>query len=309
MDSRPVLWGNLAGIANNLLWATTIPVTEMLLATWPPFVLAAGRLMTAALGILLLFPLLRRKLDLKSIPWRSVAKLGGLYMAPSVVLMVWGQDLSDTVAAAVVLTTMPLVSALMGFVQGTERLRLTLLLGVLLAMLGGTIAAGTFDEGAPDFRGGEIIVLGSITLWALFSRATVRELGGHDSLAQSFVTVGTAGVVLSLFSTGLVGGGLVPPITPTVREILLLLWMGCIGVGMSLPLWLLSARLLGVTVASMHQNLLPFYVMALAVLLGQGRIEADMLAGAALVSLGALIAQVPWDRLRRRPAPQTMPNR
>ena len=299
MDSRPVFWGNLAGVANNLLWATTIPVTEMLLATWPPFVLAAGRLVTAALGTLILFPILRRRFDLRGVPWRSVAKLGGLYMAPSVVLMVWGQDLSDPVAAAIVLTTMPLVSAMIGFVQKTERLRPALLLGVMLAILGGMVAAGTFEGNAPDFKGGELVIIVSLVLWALFSRATVKEMGGQDALVQSFVTVATAGALLTLFSGSLVASGIIPTFVPTGREYLLLLWMGCIGVGMSLPLWLLSARLLGVTVASMHQNLLPFYVMALAVLLGQGAVDAGMVAGAVLVSLGALVAQVPWERWRR----------
>ena len=298
-NGRPVFWGNLAGIASNLLWATTIPVTEMLLATWPPFVLAAGRLMTATLGILLLFPLLRRRLDLRGLPWRTVAKLGGLYMAPSVILMIWGQDLSDPMGAAIVITTMPLVSAVMGAVQGTERLRPTLLAGVVLAIAGGIVATGSFGEDAPDFRGGEIVVLLSIGLWALFSRATVRELSGHDSLVQSLVTVGTAGAMLTLMSSAFVTTGIIPTLEPTGREILLLLWMGCIGIGISLPLWFVSARLLGVTVASMHQNMLPFYVMVLAVLLGQGEIGPRTLAGAILVSLGALVAQLPWQKLLR----------
>jgi drug/metabolite transporter (DMT)-like permease len=294
---RPVFWGNLAGVASNMFWATTIPVTEMLLATWPPLPLAAGRLTMGALGILLLFLLMRRRMDLRGVPWMTVGKLGGLYMAPSVLLMIWGQDLSDPMAAAVIITTMPLVSAVIGFVQGTERLRLTLLFGVGLAIAGGILASSSFEEGAPGFRGGEIIVLASIVLWAIFSRATVREMGGCDPLVQSLVTLGVAGGMLTLLSAGMIGTGFTPGLDPTGREILLLLWMGCIGIGISLPLWFVSARLLGVTVASMHQNLLPFYVMLLAVILGQGQIGPRMLAGAVLVSLGALIAQLPWARM------------
>ena len=299
---RPVLWGNLAGIASNLIWATTIPVTEILLATWPPIALAAGRLTTAALGILLLFPLLRRRLALGGLPWRIVLKLAGLYMMPSVVLMVWGQDLSNPMAAAVIATTMPLVSALLGWAQGSERLRPSLLAGVFLAIAGGIVVNGSFSGNAPAFRGGEFVVLAAITLWVVFSKATVRELGGQDPLVQSLVTVGSAGLMLTLFSTALVGAHVLPPIEPSWHEILLLLWMGCIGIGGSLPLWFVSARLLGVTVASMHQNLLPFYVMILAALLGQGQIGARGLTGACLVSLGALIAQWPALRMRPRPA-------
>lgn len=296
-SERPVFWGNLAGVASNLLWATTIPVTEMLLATWPPVALAAGRLTTAALGILLLFPLLRRRVQLRALPWRTVIRLSGLYMVPSVALMIWGQDLSDPMAAAIVITTMPLVSAVMGWMQGTERLRPSLLGGVALAIAGGVLASGSFAEGAPSFRGGEIVVLASIVLWAIFSRATVRELKDYDSVVQSLATVGTAGLMLTVLSAAGIGTGAMPGVAPGGREILLLLWMGCIGIGLSLPLWFVSARLLGVTVASMHQNLLPFYVMLLAVLLGQGEIGPRTLAGAVLVSMGALVAQLPWVRI------------
>jgi drug/metabolite transporter (DMT)-like permease len=228
-----------------------------------------------------------------------VLRLSCLYMVPSVVLMIWGQDLSDPMAAAIVFTTMPLVSAAIGAVQGTERVRASLLLGVGLAIAGGVLASGSFGEGAPGFRGGEIVLLVSITLWALFSRATVRDLDGHDSLAQSLVTLAAGGATLTLLSAGLTGAGWLPPVAPGWQEILLLLWMGCIGIGLSMPLWFLSVRFLGVTVASMHQNLLPFYVVVLAVLLGQGEMGGRTLAGAALVSLGALVAQLPWARMWR----------
>jgi len=296
---RPVLWGNLAGVAGNLVWATTIPVTEILLATWPPLALAAARLLVAALGVLLLFPLLRRPLLLGGIPWPVVLRLSCFYMVPSVALMIWGQDLSDPMAAAIVFTTMPLVSAVIGAVQGTERVRGSLLLAVGLAIAGGILASGSFEQGAPGFRGGEVVLLVSITLWALFSRGIVRDLRGHDSLTQSLVTLAAGGAALTLLSAGLTGAGWLPPVAPDGQEILLLLWMGCIGIGLSMPLWFLSVRLLGVTIASMHQNLLPFYVVVLAVLLGQGEIGGRTLAGAALVSLGALVAQLPWARMWR----------
>lgn len=306
-NERPVFWGNLAGVGSNLLWATSIPATEILLSTWPPIMLATGRLVTAALGILLLFPILRRRLVFHGLPWPRIARLAGLYMVPSVVLMVWGQALSDPITAAIIITTSPLVSAMIGRIQGTERLPPSLLGGVALAIGGGILASGSFQEGTPGFRGGELVVLASITLWAMFSRATVRDLGGHDSLVQSLVTVGTAGAMLTLLSSVLVGTDAMSGIDPAGWEILLLLWMGGVGIGMSMPLWFISVRLLGITVASMHQNLLPFYVLVLAVLLGQGEIGPHTLGGAVLVSLGALVAQIPWGRLRRRRLPDPLP--
>ena len=156
---------------------------------------------------------------------------------------------------------------------------------------------GTLPDGSPV----EALTIsgGGLTAEVLTLGAIVRDLRGHDSLAQSLVTLAAGGSALTLLSAGLTGTGWLPPVAPDGREILLLLWMGCIGIGLSTPLWFLSVRLLGVTVASMHQNLLPFYVVVLAVLLGQGEIGGRTLAGAALVSLGALVAQLPWARMWR----------
>ena len=66
------------------------------------------------------------------------------------------------------------------------------------------------------------------------------------------------------------------------------------AVGLTLPPWFLGVRLLGITVASMHQNLAPLYVMLVALLLG-GSVVAGQVGGAVLVLAGAAIAQ-----LRRR---------
>ena len=296
---RPILWGNLAGVASNLLWATTIPVTEMLLANWPPVIVAAGRLTTAALGILVLLGILRRPLRLREVPWWTVVRLAGLFMVPSVVLMVWGQDLADPMAAAIVVTTMPLVAAVIGWLSGTEKLSGSLFAALALAVVGGIVAQGGGSAAPPVFRGGELVVLAAIVLWVQFSRATVRDLAARDPLIQSLVTLAVSGTMLTLASAVLVRSGALPPVEPGWRDIGLFLWLGCIGIGGSLPLWFVSVRLLGVTVASLHQNLLPFYVMILTAVLGQGALGLPVFVGACLVSSGALIAQLP--RLRRRP--------
>lgn len=293
---NPVLEGNLAAVASHVLWATSFPATQILLSGWDPVLLTAGRLVTALVAILLLFPLLGRRPRFAGMPWPAALRIGGLFMAPSVLLAVWGQALSDPLTAAIIITSMPLVSALIGWAAGTERLHPALLGGLALAIAGGIVASsGNADR--LGFRGGELLVLGSVTLWTLYSRAVVRDLAALDDLSRSLVTMLCGAGTLVLVSLVLVTAGLVPPrldLSPGMLGVLL--WMGTVGVGLTLPLWLVAARHLGVTIAAMHQNLLPFYVMVFSLLLG-GTFGARALLGALLVSLGALVAQLPWRRL------------
>ena len=58
-----------------------------------------------------------------------------------------------------------------------------------------------------------------------------------------------------------------------------------------MPLWFTSARILGLTVAAIHTNLAPFYVMLIAVGFG-GTVSGRQVLGAVLVAAGALLAQL-----------------
>jgi drug/metabolite transporter (DMT)-like permease len=74
-----------------------------------------------------------------------------------------------------------------------------------------------------------------------------------------------------------------------------LAWLGAVAVCLSMLLWLRAARLIGVTIAAMHQNMVPFYVMAMALAIG-GRVETAQLVGGLLVVSGAVLAQWPAGR-------------
>ena len=77
----------------------------------------------------------------------------------------------------------------------------------------------------------------------------------------------------------------------------LLVWMSMIAIGLSVLMWFTCARLLGITVAAIHTNLAPFYVMLIAVAFG-GSVVWQQAIGATLVVAGAFLAQL--ASLRRR---------
>ena len=64
-----------------------------------------------------------------------------------------------------------------------------------------------------------------------------------------------------------------------------------LSVSISQPCWIAGARGLGITIASFHLNAVPFYVMGVLVLIGDGIFDPFKLLGLALIALGVFLAQ------------------
>ena len=294
-DRQRVWQGNLASTASMLCWATTFPATELLLASWDPVLLAAARLTVAAFVALLLLALFGKPRELSTAPWASILPIGGLGLGTGVLLLTLGQAHANLVIVAIIGTLVPLVSALFGVAQGTERIDLRLGIAITLAVAGGIVATGVFSERI-DFRGGELLALVSVVLWTWYSRASIDKLSMLSDLTKSTVNMLAGSVVITLAALVAVGLGLVPvSLDLGTASLVQLGWLGTIAVCLSTLLWLKAARLIGVTIAAMHQNLVPFYVMAMALAIG-GRVETVQLVGGIMVVTAAVLAQWPVQR-------------
>lgn len=287
--SHEIWRGNLAAFVSTLLWASAFPVTQQLLATWDPLPLAAARLGLGSATMLVMAVLFRQLPTGKIVPWRTIVLLGGFGTAASVLCLIAGQALSDPVTAAAIATMQPVAAALLGFFGGRERLTPWQILGILLAVAGALLISPTVQGGGAGFRGGEPLLIANVLLWTWYSRAARERLAGLGDFAVGGLTMAVGSTALAVAAIA------VSFFTPQALDLSLatmpwLLWMGMVAIGVSVPLWLMATRLLGVTIASLHINLAPFYVMLIGLALG-GSIHAMQSAGAALVATGAVIAQ------------------
>jgi drug/metabolite transporter (DMT)-like permease len=288
----PALSGNLLAFLSTALWASSFPATERLLATWDPLLLCLARLGGAAACLLLIALAAGRLGELGRAPWRDVLLLGALGVAAPVFLLILGQTRADAVTVAIISTTLPLISALMGWALDGERPRLFVFAGILLAILGGSLAslAGTGSAAGP--RGGEVLVLGSMVLWIWYSRAALRRLAGLSDVAIGGLTMAAGAALVALVTSLALPLGLTAPrLDLSPPTLALLAWMSMAAIGLSVLLWFTCARLLGLTVAAIHTNLAPFYVMLIALAFG-GEVVPQQATGAVLVVAGALLAQL-----------------
>ncbi|MEL7544822.1 MAG: EamA family transporter, partial [Pseudomonadota bacterium] len=304
--ASPRLKGNAAACAAMILWATGFPAAAIILQAWHPLVLTPVRLALAAItlmGVLVLsggFATVRR-MDARG-RW-DILWIGGALLSVSTVLLVYGQALVHPVTAAVIISMLPLVSALMGLAAGTERISLSLAIGIVLSIVGGVIvSAGTGflsalsgdSVGVPNRQAmlGVGLLIAAITLFVAYSRACDQRLGDLSGAAKAGLTMASATpVVLVVTITALVLEVVPRELDLSPRIMAVVFWLGMVAIAGSMSLWFTAIRLTSVTVTAMHHNLVPFYVIVLS-LAGGGVIALHHWLGAAMVIVGAVIAQL-----------------
>ena len=289
-----------------VLWATSFPVTDILLKDWHPLLLVPARLVPGTAVILLVTLLAGQCKAIRQAPWRTILLIGGLGMGLGTTLIVWAQDYADLVTVAIIVTTFPLVSAVMGYFGGSEKVTIALSLGIVCAVAGGVLISLKPDTAGLDLRGGEVLALTSVILWAWFARSAATRLRDLPDLARAAFSMVAASLAVVVVTIGALLLGAIEvryDLSPT--SLGLVLWLGVISNGVTMVLWMTASRLLGVTVAGIHLNGVPFYVILMALAVG-GVILTSQIWGACLVAAGALLAQLP---ARTRPSRASLPLR
>ncbi|MEJ5233925.1 MAG: DMT family transporter [Geminicoccaceae bacterium] len=293
-----LLAGNAVTLAAIVLWASSFLVTDRLLQSWHPVWLTVGRILGAGL-LLLAFCLLTGRLGtLRPKSWPRLARASVLGFGLAGLAIVVGQKFSDPVTTAIIVTSGPLISALMGILDGSERPNLHLWAGILMAIAGGVLASLEPGSWLPSPRGGEFLVLLSQILWIWYSRISASGLGELDAIAKSTLGLTIGGLfLLAVAAIGTLAGWVPLEVDLGGESLALLGWLAGFSIAVSVSLWLVGVRILGATIAAIHTNLAPFYVMLMALLLLGTAPRFGQILGGALVAGGAVLAQ--WPAIRR----------
>ncbi len=264
-DRRRMLGAFGAMLFVGVSWGANIPVTKAMLGHFDLLPMSAIRTGAAglALGLLLLAIEGWRSLKVDLGLRRFV--LLGMMMSGFFVMYTLGIQFSNPISAAAVQVAGPLVAAVTVRLATGARfdpgfpvaLGLTLLGGVILAA-GAVLGAGKVTLG-----GGEIVVLLSNAVWTLYSlkaqawfdrasqlhRAYVSSLASISWLLPLNVALVAAGLVRSPFSVG------------DAWVWTQLLAVAVFGSGVGVYYWNVGASRLGVAIASLWINLVPFFAV------------------------------------------------
>ncbi len=292
--------GNIAGVMCMMAWSTSFIFVDDLLALWHPNLLIPARSAFAGIGLCLLVVVMGKGHELFQLPVIHMAGAGGIGLTAANSLLVWGQNYIDPVSTAIIISCLPAVSVAFGWFGGTERLTVLLGAGVVLSVVGGVVASLGRQSGAAgdgSIIGAIMIALG-VVFYIWYTRTIVMICPHISVLAKAGVCM----VVTTLMSLIVAEFAIIFEFAPlkydlSLASVVKLFWLGAFAVGGSTALWFLTGQMIGVTVAAMHHNLVPLYVMLMALATG-GSISLLTLAGAALVILGAVLAQMTAFRPR-----------
>jgi drug/metabolite transporter (DMT)-like permease len=295
-----MLAANLGMLLVALSWGTMIPSMTHLLADWDPFFLAAARYCMPIPPMLMLL----RAVEGRSpwfagmAPWRwwLLGTVGIGMFAP---LYTIGVQHANPVTAAILSTTSPVVTAIVGW----EAYRLPVprhtVPGILLAVAGCIYA--TYDANLPgtpfDLRGGEIFIIAAQVCWSWYSITAQRWLLGCSQIRITAITMLTASATLigAYLIASILGAGRFPPAVPsTTIDYGLFIWLALVPVMIGNILWHYGVNRLGPVIAALFMNLMPITAILITAAMGIPPTDHQLIGGV-LVLVGIMLAQ-----LRRR---------
>ena len=293
-SSPSVITANIACFMAMLMWAVGFPSGEILLETWGAISLLSVR-MLLAVGLLMVFWIVAEgMLTVLAAPWERGLTVGGIGFGFGAILLLVGQKMSDPVTPAIVAAMMPIAGVSIEVVLDKRKLHLQLLGGIVLAMVGGLLATGVRLSNG-KFSLGALFCLLAIFLFAWATRKTTRDFQTLSSLGQTTITL-VGAMVITLFVHGsflVLGFGETEIGNTDPKNIMLLLIFSLPAIAISQLLWIWAAGRLGILMASLHMNVVPFYVMLILVMFLGDPWGWDQAIGVVLVAIGVLLAQAP----------------
>jgi drug/metabolite transporter (DMT)-like permease len=186
---------------------------------------------------------------------------------------------------------MPVIGIALECVLDGRRLTIALVLGLVLSLAGGLVALD-LRTAAPGLGIGALAAFGSVFAFTWGSRATVTAFPALTPLGRSAITVAGAGISMTVLAIAysLAGGAPVQWSGVGLPEVAALVAASIGSIALSQTLWIVSVGLLGIGIASLHMNAVPFYVMLITFALG-GSWNWTQAIGAAVVVLGVAVAQ------------------
>jgi drug/metabolite transporter (DMT)-like permease len=300
MDQRKL--GNLALVAVAFAWGTMIPVISHLAQTWDPFFLGAVRYVS---GVPLLYAALWlaegfARPAVRPAMWRALVP-GWFGLGAFAFIYTIGVAHSNPVIAAVLGAANPVIAAAVGGAIFRIPFDRRLTPAVVLAVAGCALASIDWSNLSLELRGGEPLVLVAASLWAWYSIAIHRWLGGWSQLRKAANTMahGAVPLIIGYFLAREFGLAQAAPAMPAGLDVGIFIWMIAGSVVIGLLLWNFGVAKTNLVIASLYTNLVPVVAIALLAIGGEAPTLAQI-AGGALVIGG--VAWSEWRLLRARAA-------
>ncbi|HET9146929.1 MAG TPA: DMT family transporter [Acetobacteraceae bacterium] len=274
--------GIALALLSAILFGASTPFAKLLLGTVDPWMMAGLLYLGAGLGLAALHllrrlqgsPVAEAPLRAADLPWLAAVIAAGGIAGP--LLLMFGLARSEASGASLLLNLEGLATMAIAWLVFRENVDRRLLLGAFAILAGAALLSWRgpvpLDEGAP-------LIAGACLCWGIDNNLT-RKLSSADPVQIAMLKGLVAGSV-NLALAHLDGAML-----PSIGIILAAGFVGFLGYGVSLVLFVLGLRHLGTARTGAYFSLAPFIGALLAVLMLGEPLTARLLGAGLLMALG-----------------------
>ena len=285
------IWPDVSLVGVALIWGINIPVMKNGLDQADVYVFNAIRLMVSVL-VLAVFAVREYRGGLVPSPQlkkRSVVTyavmISGLYQ----LLFLLGIARTASANTALIISTIPMWTALLARIFLAEHLSRLAWLGLFTALAGTVVVAvqkGAISIGSEHFVG-NLCILAAALLWAMgtvYSRPLLKQISPMQLSAWSAAIGLPVHLAVGIFwsTKGFAGFA-------SVNLWLILIYSGALSTGLALPMWSFGVRHAGAAHAAIIQNLVPLVAVIAAWVVRGELITTPQLIGGTLIIGGLVI--------------------
>ncbi|WP_119392476.1 DMT family transporter [Taklimakanibacter lacteus] len=282
------IWGVLAAVFSSALGGTSIGATRYLVGTLDPLAIGSFRF---GIGFILLLPLvmLRRESWPSRRDWLAVAALGVLFFTLFPILFNASLIFTTAARGALALSTLPLLTMLVGAALGSEALSLRKTAGVLIAMSGVALALLTGLASAPPgaWRGDLLMAAAALcmALYSIWSKPFIRRTGPIP-----FTTMAMGVGALCLIAISCLRGSFAPVSDFAAAQWLAVLYLGAFGSALTFYLWSFALERASPTRVAISVTVNPISASLVGAGLLHEPLSFNLMAGIVTVFIGIWIA-------------------
>ena len=290
----PLVKANLVVTLAMMLFSFSLPILEVMADDYSVTALVVIRNILSGVFLLALGLVIERQHRLSRAGWRHAIFAGGFWYLITMICLTYAVVFTGAFATAVILSLIPVVAAMIDVLTGQDKIGPRLAMALVVSLSGGVLASVGVGEAAEmNFGFGEAMLFLGVTSWVMMSRYVDQHMATEPPITGLGVIILLPGVMLTVVMIGLE----VTAIEPSgfrggvsTEDLMLMLFLGIVSSAGSMVFWFRGVALLGVTIASLQQNLVPVFVLVQIAILGQ-TLDPVKIGGGVLVVMGALIAQ------------------
>jgi len=290
-------WGVLAAVLSSGLGGTSIGATRYLVNAIDPLAIGSFRF---GIGFLLLLPvaLLQGGVEWPRQDWPGVAGLGVLYFALFPILFNASLIFTTAARGALALSTLPLLTMVVGAALGSEALTARKSLGVVIATLGVAIALLSGLASAPlgAWRG-DLLMVGAALCMAIYSIWSKPFIARSGPIPFTTMSMGVGAACLIVISC--CRGSFTPVAAFGTPQWLAATYLGAFGSALTFYLWAFALARTTPTRVAISVTVNPVAASLVGAILLQEPLGWNLVGGIVTVFAGIWIATTAGRRTER----------